>query len=118
MLAGHFFAGIIAKIRRCASKDASRSGQKRSRTAYIASVPHNPPCRAKPLAGDATVHAPHKHAISWHVGRCRGHEREDGTSPALLHTPQKAKGATESAAVGLRAAAARVDHAAGAVRWL
>ena len=63
------------------------------------------------------MHAPQKHAISWHVGNSRGHERKGGASPALLHVSQKAKGGTESAAAGLRAAAARVDHAAGAVRW-
>ena len=83
----------------------------------VASIAHRPLCRATPLAGDATVHAPQKHAISWHVGKSRGHERKDGANPALLHVPQKAKGGTESAAAGLRAAAARVDHAAGAVRW-
>ena len=36
-------------------------------------------------------------------------------SPATR--PQEGKGATESAAAGRFAAAARVDHAAGAVRW-
>ncbi len=63
------------------------------------------------------MHAPQKHAISWHAGKSRGYERKDRASPALLHVPQKAKGGTESAAAGLRAAAARIDHAAGAVRW-